>query len=133
MGSQDLALGLPPIDWNKRAADRLHAPRPERPDEKPVEGTRPVHKLEDYAGEYVHPAYGLMAVTVKNGGLELAYKGFVTPLAHWHYETFRLTATDLAGERLTFRTDARGRVTAVSAALETAVKDIVFERKPPVS
>jgi hypothetical protein len=74
-----------------------------------------------------------MAVTVKDGKLELAYKGYVTPLEHWHYETFRTTATDLADEKLTFGTDSRGRVITVSAALETAVKDIVFKRKPPVS
>jgi hypothetical protein len=132
-GLSDLALGLPPIDWNKRAADRINAPRPASPSDKPIEGTRPAHKPEDYAGEYVHPAYGLMTVTVKDGGLVLSYKGYVTPLEHWHYETFRTMATDLADEKLTFRTDARGRVTAVSAALESAVKDIVFERKPPVS
>ena len=58
------------------------------------------------------------------------YKGFVSPLVHWHYETFRAAAGDFAGQRLTFQTNASGRVTSVSAALEPAVKDIVFERRP---
>lgn len=126
-GLSDLALGLAPLDWNKKA--ETSAPRPERPADKPVEGTRPAHKLEDYAGEYVHPAYGRMTVTVKDGGLRLDYKGFASPLAHWHYETFRLAESDLEGEKVTFRTDVGGKVTAVSAALEPSVKDIVFERK----
>jgi len=129
LGLSDLALGLTPIDWNKRAADRLKARRTSAPVEKRVEGTRPAHKLEDYAGEYVHPAYGLLSVALKNDALEANYKGFVSPLDHWHYETFRLTASDLEGQKLTFRTDVRGGVTAVAMALEPAVQDIVFERR----
>ena len=129
-GLSDLALGLAPIDWNKRAADQMEARRTAEPAEARVEGTRPAHRLEDYAGEYAHPAYGLLSIAFKDGGLELTYKGFVSPLEHWHYETFQLSESDLAGQKLTFRTDARGRVTAVSGAFEPSVKDIVFERRP---
>jgi CubicO group peptidase (beta-lactamase class C family) len=129
-GLADLALDLPPIDWNKRTADRINAPRPARPADKPVEGTKPAHPLAEYVGEYAHPAYGRMTVSVKDGALELSYKGFVSPLAHWHYETFRALASDLQDEKLTFQTDPRGKVTAVTAAFEPSVKDIVFERKP---
>jgi CubicO group peptidase (beta-lactamase class C family) len=128
-GLADLALGLVPIDWNKKTKDEIAAPRPDRPADKPLEGTRPAHKLEDYAGEYAHPAYGVMSLTLTDGRLRLDYKGFGSPLAHWHYETFRLTEGELEGEKLTFKTDVRGKVTAVSAALEPAVKDIVFERR----
>ena len=128
-GLSDLALGLSPIDWNKRAVEQMEARRASEPAEKRVEGTRPAHGLGDYAGEYVHPAYGLMSVSLKDGGLEVSYKGFVSPLEHWHYETFRLSASDLEGEKLTFRTDADGKVTGISGALEPAVKDIVFERR----
>jgi hypothetical protein len=67
---------------------------------------------------------------LKAGGLILNYKGFVSPLEPWHYETFRLSESDLAGQKLTFRTDVHGGVTAIAAALEPAVKDIVFERRP---
>lgn len=129
LGLSDLALGLTPIDWNKRTEDRLKARRMSAPAEKRIEGTRPAHKLEDYAGEYVHPAYGLISVALKNDALEANYKGFVSPLEHWHYETFRLTASDIEGQKLTFRTDVRGGVTAVAVALEPAVKDIIFERR----
>lgn len=128
-GLSDLALGLSPIDWNKRTADQIIARRPSGPAEKPVEGTRPAHPLEEYAGEYVHPAYGLMTVTFKGGALEVNYKGFVSPLGHGHYETFRSSTGTFSGQRLTFQTDSRGRVTALTAALEPAVKDIVFERR----
>ena len=107
-GLSDLALGLSPIDWNKRAVEQIEARRASGPAEKRVEGTHPAHRLEEYAGEYVHPAYGLMTVTLKDGGLEVNYKGFVSPLEHWHYETFRLSTSDFAGQRLTFQTDASG-------------------------
>lgn len=130
-GLSDLTLGLSPIDWNQRTAEQIKARRPSGPAEKPVEGTHPAHPLEAYAGEYVHPAYGLMTVALKDGGLELNYKGFVAPLGHWNYETFRVAASDLSGQKLTFQTDARGQVKAVAAAFEPAVKDIVFERRTP--
>ncbi len=129
-GISDLALGLSPIDWSLRAADQIKARRASEPPDQRIEGTRPAHRLEDYAGEYVHPAYGIMVIAVKDGGLELSYKGFASPLEHWHYETFRLSASDLAGAKLTFQTEVRGKVTAVAGALEPAVKDIVFERRP---
>ena len=128
-GISDLALSLSPIDWNKRTADQIKARRPAGSAEKPVEGTRPAHPLEAYAGDYAHPAYGPMTIVLKNAGLEVDYKGFVSPLGHWHYETFRTSAGDFADEKLTFQTNANGRVTSVSAALEPAVKDIVFERR----
>ncbi len=128
-GVSDIALGLAPIDWNKRTADRLKTGRTAGSAEKPVEGTRPAHPLEAYAGEFVHPAYGLITITVKNGGLVMDYKGFVSPLAPWHYETFRVAESDLADEKLTFQTDTKGKVAAVSSPLEPAVKDIVFERR----
>jgi CubicO group peptidase (beta-lactamase class C family) len=129
LGLSDLALGLVPIDWNKRVADQIKARRAAAPPEKRVEGTQPAHKLEDYAGEYAHPAYGLMTVEVKNGGLAVNYKGFASPLEHWHYETFRPKESELEGQKLTFRTDSSGGVTALSAPLESAVKEIVFERR----
>lgn len=129
-GLSDLALGLSPIDWNKRAAEEMKRSGPAGPEAKPVEGTRPAHRLEEYAGDYAHPAYGMMTVTLKDGGLALNYKGFGSPLKHWHYESFLATGGDLAETMLTFETDVRGGVTALRAPLEPAVKDIVFKRRP---
>ncbi len=124
----DLALGLAPIDWGKRVEDQIKD-RPAPVPEKRVEGTSPAHKLEDYAGEYVHPAYGLVKVEVSDGGLAAVIHGFSSPLVHWQYETFRMASGDLRNTRFVFVTRADGAVSWVAANFEPAVKDIVFDRQ----
>jgi hypothetical protein len=41
------AYGLSPIGWNRRTAYQINARRPSGPAEKPIEGTRPAHPLEE--------------------------------------------------------------------------------------
>ena len=124
--ASDVLLGLDPLDWNKRAQDQMKAAA--APQEKRVEGTKPSHKLEDYAGEYNHPAYGLLKIEVAHDKLTATFHGQSSPLEHWHYETFRIAESDLRRTRLTFQTNLRGEVVSVSAPLESAVKEIVFQR-----
>jgi CubicO group peptidase (beta-lactamase class C family) len=130
-GVADLALGLEPIDWSRRFQEILKAGGAAETEEPHVEGTKPAHNLEQYAAEYFHPAYGTLQVEIKDGRLMAATHGFSSPLEHWHYETFRVAESELRGQKLTFRTDERGRVVAVEAKLEPAVKEIVFERVTP--
>jgi hypothetical protein len=126
--ASDVLLGLEPLDWSKKAQDRTKAGGAAAPQEKRVEGTKPAHRLEDYAGEYSHPAYGLLKVEVAADKLSVSFHGQTSPLEHWHYETYRITESDLRGRRLTFQTNVRGEVVTVSAPLEPAVKEIVFQR-----
>ena len=93
----------------------------------------PAHKLDEYAGDYRHPGYGDLKVTLQGGKLGFVYNGIATPLAHWHYETFNgLKAEDPAFEdmKLTFRTDANGNVVGVAIPFEASVDDIYFVKKP---
>jgi hypothetical protein len=96
--------------------------------------TRPAHELAAYAGEYDHPAYGVMSVKIQSGELHWAWRGMFAPLIHRHFETFELpeAADRLLPDRLaiTFLTDRDGNIVSLSAPLEPAVKDIVFARLP---
>jgi CubicO group peptidase (beta-lactamase class C family) len=125
----DLALGLSPIDWTKRVEEQMKEGRQSRPQEKRVEGTVPAHKLEAYAGEYLHPAYGSLTIEKTDGALRAMLHGFDLALEHWHYETFVIAGEEFRGQKLTFQTNAKGEVSAVSGNLEPAVKDIIFERR----
>ncbi len=127
----DLALGLEPVDWAKRFEERLKAGGATEAEEPRIEGTKPAHKLEEYTGEYVHPAYGTLKVDIEGGRLNVVTRGFYSPLEHWHFETFRIGESELSGQKFVFRTDEQGRVVAIAAKLEPAVKEIVFERVPP--
>jgi CubicO group peptidase (beta-lactamase class C family) len=94
--------------------------------------TRPAHEIAAYAGEYEHPAYGVMSVKLQDGALHWAWRGMLAPLMHRHYETFELPEVPdrLQPDRLaiTFLTDRDGNIVSLSAPLEPAVKDIVFAR-----
>ncbi|MBR1214362.1 serine hydrolase [Bradyrhizobium sp. JYMT SZCCT0180] len=94
--------------------------------------TQPAHELAAYAGEYAHPAYGVMSMTAKDGALHWAWRGMSAPLTHRHFETFELPEEPhrLQPDRLaiTFLTDRDGNIVSLSAPLEPVVKDIVFAR-----
>jgi len=124
----DVLLGIEPLDWNKKFQDRMKADAAAPPQEKRVEGTKPAHKLADYAGEYNHPAYGLLNIEVAEDKLRASLHGFSSLLEHWHYETFNMAESDLSGTKLTFQTNGEGLVTGVSSPLEPSVKEIVFQR-----
>jgi len=135
----DLILGLAPRDWVGQAIERKT--KGEKEQEKAEKkkqsrrqpGTRPAHKLEEYAGLYHHPGYGDLKVFLKEGQLYFKFNGIVTPLEHWHYETFNaLRAEDptFVDMKLTFRTNVDGLVAAVEAPFEPTIEPIVFTKKP---
>ncbi|MEN6310567.1 MAG: DUF3471 domain-containing protein, partial [Acidobacteriota bacterium] len=135
----DRIFGLEPVDWIGDAARRQAEGRAANKAAEQKKGTRrrpgtaPAHKLEDYAGDYWHPGYGALKVELKAGRLVFTYNAIVTPLEHWHYETFNGLKTDdptFEDTRLTFRTDVNGNVAAVAAPFEPTEDDIVFAKKP---
>ena len=73
----DRMLGLEPIDWSARLKER--ADEAEQGAEKAKggletydrkKGTKPAHALDEYAGDYEHPAYGTISVVRDGAGLE---------------------------------------------------------------
>ncbi|MBN2345648.1 MAG: serine hydrolase [Candidatus Aminicenantes bacterium] len=136
----DLILGLEPKDWIGEAAERkskgekLGKEAEQKKFSRRVPKTKPAHDLGAYVGDYNHPGYGDLKVTLQKGRLSFAYNGIVTPLEHWHYETFNgLRAADPTFEdfKLLFRTDLNGRVSALEAQMEATLEAIVFCKKPP--
>ena len=138
----DRLLGLPPKDWS---AERLGWKKQGRDVEKEgqakkatarKEGTKPVHAMAEYAGEYEHPSYGVLKVAEAAGSLSMTYNAITTPLEHWHYEVWN--GKKIEGEkadntfedmRLLFRTGFSGEVEAVEAPFEPAVANTVFTRR----
>ncbi|MEP7274183.1 MAG: serine hydrolase [Acidobacteriota bacterium] len=133
----DRLLDLKPIDWisqgaarralseqaNKVGAAKKTATR--------ITGTNPSHKLADFAGEYEHPGYGVLKISLNADKLEATFNGIVTPLNHWHYDTFAGgNAKDGTFEdmKYTFQTDVNGFVAKVAVPFEAAVKEIVFAK-----
>jgi CubicO group peptidase (beta-lactamase class C family) len=134
-GVYDRVLGLEPVDWIGRAKEQeKEAEEAEAAGsgaERRVEGTSLSHELDEYAGDFRHPAYGVIKIEVKEGGLVATYNGESSGLEHYHYDVFELPENPLvpfSGLKVLFRYDKRGEMNELLVPLESAVDDIVFER-----
>ena len=97
-------------------------------------GTKPAHLLDEYAGDYAHPVYGVITVS-RDGesGLKATLHESPVRLEHWHYETFRVVFEDpaRANEKMfvLFRTNVEGDVDALEMPVERENNAIVFEKR----
>lgn len=132
----DRLLGVTPTDWNgrmlanvKKARENQEKTRKEG-DEARVKNTMPSHKLEDYTGEFEHPAYGVVSITSDNDSLRLSFHGLTSGLRHYHYDVFEGTdPINFKGKKINFITNIAGEINELHLRLEPTVKDIVFIRK----
>ena len=134
----DRLRGREPIDWRERSRKRREQAIAQMQADKNARekvrhtNTRPAHDLAHYAGDYEHPAYGLMSIEEQAGELHWSWRGMFAAMIHRHYETFELPEVPdrLLPDRLaiTFLTDRDGNIVSLSAPLEPMVKDIVFGR-----
>ena len=133
----DRMLGLAPIDWQKiiydgAADDWKHEEEAARRPIQRHEGTTPSHALDDFAGDFVNPAYGRARIEAKDGALRLHFHG-VHPLEHVHYDVFgvpRDARDDFSLMRLVFTTNAAGDIESFAMPLEPETNAIVFVRGP---
>lgn len=94
-----------------------------------VPNTKPSHAIADFAGVYEHPAYGLLKVNLKDGGLQLDFHKIVLPLSHFHYDRFDTPDDEQYGKTsLNFQTNPQGDVDKVVTSVDEA--EAVFVRKP---
>ncbi|MET3494942.1 serine hydrolase [Variovorax boronicumulans] len=134
----DRLCGREPIDWFGRLAPkRKQAVAQQKLDKKAAaevrhSGTRPSHPLEDYVGDYEHPAYGRIHIEQRADGLAWRWRGAEDQLLHRHYDVFitpdRPTIMYPSDRTLTFRYDRQGHIDRVEVPLEEMVEDIVFRR-----
>ena len=135
----DRMLGLDPIPWNEtylRIAKRQQDKRTGDGEASTLrEGAYPTSTLEKYMGEYEHPGYGRLSVSVERGRVRIHYNGITFRTRYCGRKVFEATGEheDPAVEdpievRASFRASKTGSVTSVAIPLEPAVKDIVFTK-----
>lgn len=102
---------------------------PKRLENKPY-----THELVDYVGEYTHPVYGKIAVTLeKDGGkaLHIKLRTLESGLEHYHFESFKGRMQDFAikgSVLLTFVTGANGDVQAAEVILPGKLDALTFKK-----
>ena len=95
-----------------------------------VPGTNPSHPLDDYVGEFVHPAYGVVTVTRGDKELNFDFHGIKMPLSHFHYDRFDTPDDEEDGKfSLNFRTNPMGEIDSLEMSLDEAA--VTFTRRVP--
>ena len=135
----DRLLELPPVDWSARLRDNFVKGKQAQKDARAQKlgtgkpGTQPGFALDDYVGDYEHPAYGVLSIGRAGAGLQMAFHGFSAPLPHLHHEVFQAPRDELSvlsQWRVLFSTSFEGDIDALRTELEPAVKPIEFKRLP---
>jgi CubicO group peptidase (beta-lactamase class C family) len=135
----DIMLGVRDYDWeasglaSNAALDSIQEENEDDTDDGiRVPNTRPSHALEEYAGEYEHPAYGTIRVREERDRLTAELNGVPGKLEHYHYDVFRLSEGPevFDGLLVEFRTATTGEIGELVVPLEPAVDPIEFERRP---
>lgn len=133
----DRLLGLEETGWNERfrkehnefkAAEALGK---EKSSSDRVQDTAPSHPLAAYAGDFEHPGYGTLSITLDGEQLKAIYNSMEFTLEHYHYDIFEahLERFDIS-LKLSFTMNSKGDIEAISVPLEPMVSDIVFKRVP---
>ena len=128
----DKLLGLGRVPWVRRYRQGVKAQRPEKKaaGRRTGVGRRPARPVEDYVGEYRHPAYGLLKVTTTGDRLKTEIHRVELRMRHVDGDDFIGNSATMKSVRMTFRADKSDRVRAVAAALVSSNPDldIVFKR-----
>ena len=134
----DELLGLEPLDWFSDYKARYDAGSTgikEARDARRVVQDAPLPRaLDAYVGEYEHPGYGTLAITLEDGVLRPSLGTMELSLSHRHYETFDLEWHELGDQPhafpLMFLSDPDGDITALTVPFEPSVEPLRFDLRP---
>jgi hypothetical protein len=117
-----LAIRLKGKEAGKQARAKAGAGR--------VEGTKPSHPVEDYVGEFEHPAYGLVTISKHAAGLSFDFHKIKLPLAHFHYDRFDTPDDEQDGLwSVNFGTSPQGEIDRAVISMDEA--EVAFGRRVP--
>lgn len=131
----DKMLGEKPRDWNSEFLEKRKTMMAqqekdqEEEDLKRVKDTTPSHELSDYAGEFSHPAYGMIKIEPKGDSLQFSYHAADFTLGHYHYDVFAADHPMFGNVKVAFHTNFDGDIHRLSTSLEPSLEPLHFERK----
>lgn len=84
-----------------------------------IAGTQPSHPLTDYVGQYHHPAYGIVHITLPDSTLQFDFHNMKLPLKHYHYDRFDTPNDEQWGLwSLNFTTNPQGDIDGFNSSLD---------------
>jgi CubicO group peptidase (beta-lactamase class C family) len=131
-------LGLDQTPWSqRRLEDRIKGKQAGREGRQKagqdrITNTKPSHPLSDYVGEYEHPAYGIVTISMKDTTLQFDFHKIVLPLYHYHYDRFDTPDDEENGLwSLNFYTNPQGDIDRTVFSLDES--EATFVRKVSAS
>ncbi len=95
-----------------------------------VGNTQPSHPLADYVGEYEHPAYGILKISLRDNQLQFDFHKIHFAMTHFHYDRFDTPDDEQDGKwSVNFATDPQGEIDKATMSLDEA--EAVFIRRAP--
>lgn len=95
-----------------------------------VPDTHPSHPLDDYVGEFAHPAYGVLTISRGDTSLMFDFHKMKLPLSHFHYDRFDTPNDEEDGKwSVNFLTNPQGEIDRVETSLDEAA--VIFTRQVP--
>jgi CubicO group peptidase (beta-lactamase class C family) len=136
--AMDRMLGLAEAPWAQRAKDdaakarEAQAKARAEDEAKRKKDAPPTHALKDYTGQFEHPAYQTLTISLEGEQLKFDLHGLTGALRHYHYDIFQGEegTIGIGGTKVSFLINRAGEIDRVSIPLEPSVKEIVFTRKP---
>jgi CubicO group peptidase (beta-lactamase class C family) len=133
----DRLLGLDQVDWNSRVKKQVEEGKQEAEKAKKEKdkdrklNTKPSHPLEDYAGDYEHPGYGVISIVKKGDQMTAEYNSIPFVASHYHYDVFEII-NEMMDEsfKVSFFMDLKGNIRSLSIQMEEAVEPLVFTKMP---
>lgn len=129
-------LGMPLTPWSERLNDIRLKNKAAATQSRTVasagqvKGTHPSHPIDDYLGEYEHPAYGVLTIARGDTGMTFDLHGIKMPLTHFHYDRFDTPDDEQDGKwSVNFRTNPMGEVDGAELSLDEAA--VTFVRRVP--
>ncbi len=97
-----------------------------------VDGTKPSHKLDEYVGEFEHPAYGVLTVSKAGDALAFDFHKIRLPLSHFHYDRFDTPDDEENGKwSVNFLTNPQGEIDRAEMSLDESA--VAFTRRVPAA
>ena len=97
-----------------------------------VPNTKPSHPIDDYVGEFEHPAYGVLTISKGDTSLMFDFHKIRMPLSHFHYDRFDTPDDEQDGKwSVNFITNPQGEIDRAEMSLDEAA--ISFKRRVPPS
>ena len=131
-------LGLPLTPWSERLNEMRLKDKKAQTQARAVagagraQGTKPSHALNDYVGEFEHPAYGLLTIARADTGLTFDLHGIRMPLTHFHSDRVDTPDDEEDGKySVTFRTSPMGEIDGADLSLDESA--VTFARRIPPS